>query len=155
MSDEGRMKKLGWILMDRIFPNKADTIDLYVTAMPTAPSHYPYGFSTDGCSGGMSRIWRKMLKRIPPWEWCCVEHDLAYWRGGFYRDRLVEDRKLYRCVKNSGHPVWAYLMYGAVRFGGSPLWPFRWRWGYGWPWAARYERRDPNDMGDDLDFYGQ
>lgn len=143
-----RMKKLGWVLMDRVFPNERDSIEEFYPAAPPKPAFYPKGFTTDGCSGMMSKFWRKCLRRIPPWEWCCVEHDKGYWRGGFYQDRLYEDRKLYVCVKNSDHPVWAILMYAAVRIGGSPFWPFPHRWGYGWPYAGRYERRDENERGD-------
>ena len=142
------LREAGRIAMDRVFPNKKDSIDLFLPAAPPKPRFYPEGFTTDGCSGMMSRFWRKTLKRIPPWEWCCVEHDFHYWRGGFFMDRPHADRALFVCVKESGHPIWAFLMYAAVRIGGSPLWPLPWRWGYGWRYVARYERRDENDRGD-------
>jgi hypothetical protein len=52
----------------------------------------PTGFTTDGCSGGLSVGWNNFSKQAgffrerhgaqPPWESCCVEHDHAYHFGG-------------------------------------------------------------------------
>ena len=39
-------------------------------------------FTTDGCSGFMSFFRRVFLRKRPPWEGCCIEHDKAYWQGG-------------------------------------------------------------------------
>ena len=91
-------------------------------------------FKTDGCSGGMSWAWRRFAGRPPPWEGYCVWHDHEYWRGGTRWDRLEADRDLAGSVRRIGHPVWAVLIYIGVRIGGSPLWPFPWRWDYGRPW---------------------
>jgi len=30
-------------------------------------------------------------------------------------------------------------MYGGVRIGGSPYWPTKFRWGYGWPYLRGYK----------------
>jgi hypothetical protein len=30
-----------------------------------------------------------------------------------------------------------------VRVGGSPYWPTRFRWGYGWPWPRGYRALTP------------
>lgn len=129
-------------IVDVVFPVKTETITDYPTAMPDHKSpNYPAAFQTDGCSGGMSWAWRKFIHGLPPWENCCVKHDLAYWRGGFWKDRKEADRKLAACVRRHGHPVWATLMYIGVRLGGSPFWPLPWRWGYGWKYTARYEKR--------------
>lgn len=48
----------------------------------------PNAFSTDGCSGGMSDVWRLIAwlspefveahGQTPPWETCCVAHDRIY-----------------------------------------------------------------------------
>lgn len=91
-------------------------------------------FATDGCSefpdGTPSQ---KTL-----WHSCCVEHDRAYWLGGTYAERLAADKTLQRCVASVGEPHVAALMLGGVRVGGSPFWPTRFRWGYGWPWPRGY-----------------
>ena len=106
-------------------------------------------FTTDGCSGFLSLVWRTVFRVPPPWEGCCVTHDKAYWNGGETKLRLKADTRLMQCVAANGHPYWAVLMFIAVRLGG-PWWlPFpslrrqedgRWkfslnevRWGYGHP----------------------
>jgi len=124
---------------------KTESIKDYKEATPTEPSKYPPGFYTDGCSGGMSRYWRKFFKKAPPWEGCCIAHDVAYWRGGFWYDRKQADLEMAACVKNQGHPIWAFLMYWAVRIGGVPWLPLPWRWGYGWKFVGRYEKRPPSE----------
>lgn len=35
----------------------------------------PLPFSTDGCSGGLSWLWRRAFAAAPPWEGVCVDHD--------------------------------------------------------------------------------
>ncbi len=127
-------------------------------------------FSTDGCSGGMSEMWtylanispefaRRLGKR-PPWESCCVAHDVEYWRGesinGFEK-RQQADLELRQCVLETGQDeadnlayqlgmskaemleminLTADLMYTAVRVGGLPCSGLPWRWGHGWPVCA-------------------
>jgi hypothetical protein len=36
-------------------------------------------------------------------------------------------------------------MLAGVRVGGSPYWPTRYRWGYGWPWPRGYAALTPED----------
>lgn len=103
-------------------------------------------FETDGCSGFMSFFWQLVFKHAPPWEGGCEAHDFAYYQGGPLLRRLVADWTLAKYVKQNGHPVWAVLMFIAVRLGGVWWIPFpaarrvdgRWRlswnmvrWGYG------------------------
>jgi len=90
-------------------------------------------FHTDGCSGGMSRIWRALRGHPPPWEACCEQHDRDYWLGGSAAARRRADIRLLICVAGRGHPLWAMVMYFAVRLGGARWWPSPWRWGYGQP----------------------
>jgi hypothetical protein len=96
-------------------------------------------FTTDGCSdfpdGTPSH---KTL-----WLSCCTEHDKAYWQGGTYDERRKADSELQRCVANVGEPGIAALMLAGVRVGGSPYWPTRFRWGYGWPWPRGYRAPTP------------
>lgn len=84
----------------------------------------------DGCSGGMSTFWRKVLKKIPPWEGCCDEHDFAYAKGGTRAERLEADFNLMLCVRDRGYPTLAEAMFTAVRVGGVPWAPTPWRWGF-------------------------
>jgi hypothetical protein len=115
-------------------------------------------FTTDGCSGFMSFAWRLFLRKPPPWEGCCIEHDRAYWRGGEKSLRRQVDLKLKQCVADQGHPYWAMLIYFGVRVGGFSWLPFpsirinqdgSWhfsltevRWGYGWPYP-HYREESP------------
>jgi len=107
----------------------------------------PSDFETDGCSGGMSKLWRKVFKTPPPWEECCVEHDYEYWLGGTWPQRLAADLRLAACVADpryggGAHPFWAIIMFLAVHIGGAALWPVPWRWGYGWKYPrSRNERK--------------
>ncbi len=133
-------------------------------------SAYPdklIAFHTDGCSGGLSDGWKYVAQAMPafsekfgespPWEYCCVEHDRAYWRGeteNGYNLRLNADLQLRACVEQFGNEqkaiyakrfslqpetvqhhinIGASLMYRAVRLGGKPCSFLPWRWGYGWP----------------------
>jgi hypothetical protein len=95
-----------------------------------------FTFTTDGCSGGMSAFWQHLVKPFTktdiPWRDCCVTHDKDYWMGGTWKDRQNADQALRECVSARGYPITGFLMYWGVRAGGSPLWVFSWRWGYGW-----------------------
>ena len=73
------------------------------------------------------------------WLNCCIAHDFAYWQGGNYQQRLDADKALKECVANVGKPEIAQLMLAGVRVGGSPYWPTKFRWGYGWSWPRGYK----------------
>jgi len=92
-------------------------------------------FTTDGCSifpDGTPN--QKSL-----WIECCIRHDLAYWKGGTYDQRLEADQSLVTCVSQVGEPEIAQLMLAGVRVGGSPYFPTTYRWGYGWPYPRGYK----------------
>lgn len=76
-------------------------------------------FSTDGCSGGLSRAWQtvsdgfpafaKANQKTPPWESCCISHDRSYHSAGgatkarkSYLLRLSADKALRKCVLDTG-----------------------------------------------------
>ena len=99
-----------------------------------------YRFSSDGCSGLMSWVWRTLFGKGPPWEGCCVVHDFAYWRGGTRADRRAADRALRTCVAANGHPLCAFIMWAGVRIGGVPWLPTPYRCGYGWHFPRGYQR---------------
>ncbi len=96
----------------------------------------PRPFTTDGCSGGMSWFWQHLVKPFSktdlPWRGCCISHDREYWMGGTWQQRRAADLQLFKCVKQKGFPLLAWFMYTGVRMGGSPFWPFGWRWAYGY-----------------------
>lgn len=98
-----------------------------------------YPFTTDGCSGGMTWLWKLAFDSDPPWNDKCVEHDKLYWAGGTPKERWQADNKLLNDVTEVGYPIVALLMWIAVRFGGHPLLPFPWRWGYGYKWPRGYD----------------
>lgn len=103
-----------------------------------------YKFTTDGCSGGMTTVWKWWYGKEPPWNDCCVEHDRLYWKGGTKEHRKIADARLLAKVAKRGHPVFAILMWLAVRPGGHPWLPFPWRWGYGYKYPYNYERKHDN-----------
>jgi hypothetical protein len=53
-----------------------------------------FPFTTDGCSGGMTTVWKWIWRRPPPWNELCVTHDRAYWAGGTVAARRAADRAL-------------------------------------------------------------
>jgi len=75
-----------------------------------------------------------------------VRHDLAYWKGGTYQERLAADQALEHCVAKAGEPDIAKLMLQGVRAGGSPLLPTPFRWGYGWSFPRDYKALTDNEL---------
>lgn len=92
-------------------------------------------FTTDGCSAFPDGT----TKQQSLWVSCCIRHDLAYWQGGTYEERLQADRALRACVTGIGEPEVASIMLAGVRVGGSPYFPTTFRWGYGWPYPRGYD----------------
>ncbi len=92
-------------------------------------------FTTDGCSLFPDGY----LNNRELWQTCCTQHDMAYWQGGSWQQRLDADRLLKACVTQLGEPKVADLMLNGVRAGGSPYWPTRFRWGYGWDYLRGYK----------------
>ena len=93
-------------------------------------------FKSDGCSLFLDGT----FKDPELWKGCCVEHDIAYWKGGTEEEREAADLKFRECIlKKTGDAVLAKLMYEAVRAGGSPHFPTWYRWGYGWPQGRGYQ----------------
>ncbi len=96
-------------------------------------------FTTDGCSDFPNGT----PQHKDLWLKCCVAHDKKYWMGGTYAERLNADMELRACVQSVGEPAIAGLMLAGVRVGGSPYWPTRFRWGYGWPYTHGYRALTP------------
>ena len=91
-------------------------------------------FTTDGCSAFPDGTFAQ--KKL--WLECCTSHDMAYWKGGTYKEREEADNALKVCVSKAGEPQIALLMLGGVRVGGSPFFPTTFRWGYGWDYPRFY-----------------
>jgi len=91
-------------------------------------------FSSDGCSDFPDGT----LSQKELWLACCTTHDLAYWKGGTRRQRIDADNELYECVSMVGEEQIAFIMLTGVRVGGSPLFPTKYRWGYGWSYPRFY-----------------
>lgn len=91
-------------------------------------------FTSDGCSAFPDGT----MAQNDLWLDCCRAHDRAYWKGGSYAERERSDQELKSCIDKAGEPEIAALMLLGVRVGGSPIWPTRFRWGYGWPWPHFY-----------------
>lgn len=73
------------------------------------------------------------------WCDCCLEHDIAYWRGGTMQERFAADEKLRACVlRKTRNETLAQMMFAGVRLGGGPIFPNGYRWGYGWNYGRGY-----------------
>jgi hypothetical protein len=92
-------------------------------------------FRSDGCS-----LWPDS-----EWQSCCVEHDMVYWCGGSAAERKVADSALRSCIASTGHAAMGAIMSGAVRFTGAYLFPTPWRWGYGWSWLGKMQRKNVDE----------
>jgi hypothetical protein len=99
-------------------------------------------FTSDGCSAFPDGTPQNQSL----WLNCCVRHDLAYWRGGTYQERLDADVELEHCVAKSGEPEIAALMLRGVRAGGNPFFLTPYRWGYGWPFGRGYQALSEDEV---------
>ncbi len=91
-------------------------------------------FSSDGCSAFPDGT----IAQNELWLSCCRQHDFDYWKGGTYQERFNSDKALKSCVAAVGEAEIALLMLAGVRVGGSPFFPTKFRWGYGWPYPRFY-----------------
>lgn len=115
---------------------------LLLAACQTAGPKIIAPFTTDGCSNFPNGT----LAHRDLWQKCCTAHDLKYWAGGSYDERMQADLELRACVKTVGKPVIADIMLAGVRVGGSPWWPTSFRWGYGWPYTNGYRNLTPGEQ---------
>lgn len=98
-------------------------------------------FTSDGCSAFPEGTFKQ--KKL--WHTCCTAHDLSYWQGGTYEERVKADQELKFCVAKVGEPAIAELMLAGVRIGGTPYIPTSFRWGYGWPYLRGYKAVTPEE----------
>ena len=103
---------------------------LQLTWMNLEPAVADRAFASDGCT----------LFPDGDWGHCCLAHDWDYWAGGSHKERAFSDVRLYICVANTGHPIVAEVMHGAVIFTGTPHLPTPWRWGFGYDGWVGYAK---------------
>ncbi|MDA7746201.1 hypothetical protein N8878_02575 [Psychromonas sp.] len=99
-------------------------------------------FTSDGCSLFPDGT----FKNNDLWWNCCYEHDLKYWQGGTYQQRLDADKELKICVQNVDEAPIALVMLVGVRIGGTPWLPTYFRWGYGWSYPRFYGELTPSEL---------
>jgi hypothetical protein len=86
-------------------------------------------FLTDGCSLFIDANWDLD---------CCIEHDIKYWCGGSAEQREAADRAFGECVGANSARIVGKEMELGVRVGGHPIWPTRYRWGFGHDYTGGY-----------------
>ena len=99
-------------------------------------------FTSDGCSSFPDGT----HEHSELWLGCCTAHDVAYWKGGTYDERLQADKALRMCVHEVGEPEIAVLMLAGVRVGGTPFLPTSFRWGYGWSYPRLYGELSADEL---------
>lgn len=112
-------------------------------------------FTSDGCSLFPNGTIGERAK----WCECCLQHDIAYWRGGTDDERRKADEALRACVlERTGDKALAETMYLGVRAGGHPVFPTWYRWGYGWTYGRGYTPltgQERQQVREKLDDYGR
>ena len=108
---------------------------LTLLSVPNVIAEQIRPFTSDGCSAFPDGT----IKQKTLWLACCYQHDKSYWAGGTADQRKQADFELKQCVADAGEPEIAQLMLAGVRVGGSPYYPTRFRWGYGWSYLRGYK----------------
>ena len=91
-------------------------------------------FTSDGCSMSPDGVIIGQTQFVH----CCVEHDIAYWRGGSRQEKFEADQKLKQCIKEESNTFVAEIYYRGVRMGGLESLPTAFHWGYGWTKRRNY-----------------
>ena len=90
----------------------------------------PKEFTTDGCTLWLNSIFENDFTDI------CIEHDIQYWKGGSEKDKKAADIILRDSI-NKKIPFIGDIMYIGIRAFGQ-LGPAPWRWGYGFEYPYAY-----------------
>lgn len=127
--------------------SKAGLVKFFVLIFFSCFSVYNYAeqlkpFTSDGCSMFPDGTYQQNEL----WLGCCTTHDLAYWQGGTYQQRLIADQSLKSCVAKVGQAEIAELMLMGVRVGGTPYLPTSFRWGYGWSYPKLYDELNESEL---------
>lgn len=131
--------------------------------LPTPPKE----FSSDGVSGLISALHRRIYGKEIPWVKLAVKHDWVYYFGGPSHLRLAADKEIIEGIPKYYDPIivelskrlarastlrnaiWTitkilfyailpHVVYAGVRIGGVWWLPYKTaRWGYGYPFPQR------------------
>ncbi len=111
-------------------------ISLFLLLSHTVNAESLAAFSSDGCSHFPDGT----ITEINLWCACCIAHDRAYWQGGTQAQKKQADETLRECVlQSTNNQLLADTMYLGVRFGGLPIYPVWYRWGYGWQYGRGFQ----------------
>jgi len=114
-----------------------------LVCVTTAGAADLHDFTSDGCSLFPDGTVGDRTK----WCECCLQHDIAYWRGGTEQERKKADEVLRTCVfERTRDKALAETMYLGVRAGGHPVFPTWYRWGYGWSYGRGYTPLTENEQ---------
>lgn len=105
--------------------------------------NYLRPFKTDGCSSVSPD---GTLGRPTLWQHCCVDHDIAYWKGGTLQEKNDADETLNQCVSEVFSGIYGRAMQVAVYIGGSPRYHTGYAWGYGWNHIRGYHELSESDQ---------
>lgn len=89
--------------------------------------------ASDGCTA-ISIFFRLFTReKHLPFKRCCIDHDRVYWYGGDPKLRNEADKQMRNCVRNSGYPIMAWIMWTFVHYLSGPKLlgfnnPFPWSW---------------------------
>jgi hypothetical protein len=75
-----------------------------------------------GFFGTFSLIWVKLTGKYPPFEQCCIEHDLAYDQIENEEDRYWADQHFKRCMEIYYDKNMSWLTYVMIRIFGRLTW---------------------------------
>lgn len=97
----------------------------------------PVQFKSDGCSAGLSYLWKLVFNTIPKFEPCCNQHDQLYHFGGNWKDRLSADWFLLTCFWDMKYHMLGVIVFILVRIFGNPnliknIINIGWKWNWGW-----------------------
>jgi hypothetical protein len=100
-------------------------------------------FTTDGCSA-----YPDGYPHTEEYEWlhCCVSHDMKYWMGGTYEEKVQADLELNQCVSEATFTSHGKMMEMGVAAGGTAHLGTSWRWGYGWNKKITYEELSEDQL---------
>jgi hypothetical protein len=117
------------------YPAQAGTIPLEKLVNKLHP------FQSDGCTTFPNSI---AYPNPSKWGLCCVQHDIAYWKGGSQENRKNADKQLQACVIEQGEANLASWLYWNVhaKDSNSNSTP----WGYGWQMNRGYALHSEDEL---------
>ena len=117
-------------------------IILFILILSSINAQMIKNFTSDGCSMFVDGTANKPNL----WLKCCIRHDVDYWMGGSWEERIVADKIFEKCIDNTGTPAMGRMMYLGVRIGGAPYLFTPFRWGYGWDYGRWYQKRTKKEQ---------